>query len=399
MAKIDLTEGWVMLLVGVMLLIGYAAHLLGKRLHIPRVTLLILVGVACGPFGLNLVPDSLVSWFPYAAHFALATVGFLLGSHFTQKRLKRMGASILWMPLVYVLVAASMVFAFTFFTDGSFVAALLLAGIAPASDPAATIDVVRETEATGPLADTLLRVVAVDDAYGIIVFSLLLAAGESIIGTENSYGIVLAGLWEIVGAILLGALLGLPMAWLTGRIRKGETALMEAVGFVFLCGGLATLMHVSYLLACMTLGAVVANFGKHHTRPFHAIEGASDPFLALFFVMAGFRLDLGTLANVGLLGIAFVLARSFGLVLGARIGASLAHAPKTVRKHLGWCLLPQAGVALGMALLVAERLPEYGQRLLPLVIATTVFFEIVGPIVAQRHLRLAANSLNLQTKT
>jgi Kef-type K+ transport system membrane component KefB len=221
------------------------------------------------------------------------------------------------------------------------------------------------------------------------LFSLLLTIAEVIVGERAATTEIACGLWDVIGAILLGVLLGLPMAWVTGRLRKGEPAILEAAGFVFLCGGLATLLDVSYLLACMVLGAVVANRARHHTRPFHAIEGASDPFLAVFFVLAGLRLDVDSLAGVGLLGIVYVLARSCGLILGGRLGARLAGAPPVVQKHIGWCLLPQAGVALGLALLAAEQLPEIGERLLPLIIASTVIFEIVGPIITQHRLRLA----------
>ena len=381
-----------LVLVGSLLLAGYAAHLLGGRLHVPRVTLLILLGVVCGPYALNLVPVSLAGWFSYVAHFALAMVGFLLGEGFVGKELKKMGWTVIWMPMTYVLFAAFVVFVAILAVEWSLVVAFLLAGIAPASAPAATMDIIHENHANGQLAKTLMRVVAIDDACVIVLFSLLLAAAESIVGERAVLVEILWGLWDVLGAVLLGLLLGLPMAWLTGRLRKGEPAILEAAGFVFLCGGVATLLDVSYLLACMVLGVVVANRAKHHTRPFHAIEGASDPFLAVFFVLAGFRLELAELVNVGLLGIVYVAARSTGLILGGRLGAKITDAPPKVQKHLGWCLLPQAGVALGLALLAADKIPETGIRLLPMIIATTIIFEIVGPILTQRHLRLAGEA-------
>ncbi|MCP4782984.1 MAG: sodium:proton exchanger [Fuerstiella sp.] len=378
-----------LVLVGGLLLAGYAAHLLGGRLHVPRVTLLILLGVVCGPYFLNIVPATMSGWFTYVAHFALAMVGFLLGEGFVGKKMKSLGWAVLTLPLTYVFCAAFLVFLATFAVEWSVVTALVLAGIAPSSAPAATVDVIRENHAAGQLAKTLLRVVAIDDAFGIVLFSLLLATAEGIVGERAATTEILLGLWEVVGALLLGVMLGLPMAWLTGRLRKGEPAILEAAGFVFLCGGLATLLDVSYLLACMVLGTVVANRAKHYTRPFHAIEGASDPFLAVFFVLAGFRLELDALTSVGLLGIAYILSRAAGLILGGRLGARIADAPPEVQKHIGWCLLPQAGVALGLALLAAEKLPEIGERLLPLIIASTVVFEVIGPISTQRHLRQA----------
>ena len=392
----ELSEGWMLVLVGGLLLAGYAAHFLGGRLHVPRVTLLILLGVLCGPHVLDIVPLSLAEWFPYVAHFALAMVGFLLGEGFVGKELSNIGSRLFSVPLTYCLCASLTVFLATFAVDWSLVTALLLAGIAPSSAPAATLDVIRENHATGQLADTLKRVVAIDDAYGIVLFSLLLAVAEGMVGTGSATSEIGRGLWDVAGAILLGLLLGIPMAWLTGRLRSGEPAILEAAGFVFLCGGLATLLDVSYLLACMVLGAVVANQARHYTRPFHAIEGAADPFLAFFFVLAGLRLELVALPSVGLLGVVYVFARSLGLILGGRLGASFAKASPEVQKHLGWCLLPQAGVALGLALLAAERIPDTGKRLLPMIIATTVIFEIVGPIFTQRHLRMASETQHLQ---
>jgi len=142
----------------------------------------------------------------------------------------------------------------------------------------------------------------------------------------------------------------------------------------------------------MVLGAVVANRARHHTRPFHAILGASDPFLIVFFVLAGFRLELSALAGIGLLGAVYIVARAAGLILGGRLGARFAGAEAKVQRRLGWCLLPQAGVALGLGLLAAEKMPEVGGRLLPLIIASTVVFEIVGPWFTQHHLRAAGEA-------
>ena len=389
MEPFELTEGWVLVLVGCLLLAGYAAHVLGSRLHVPRVTLLILLGVACGPYALRLAPESISDWFSYVAHFALAMVGFLLGESFVSKKSKGMSWALVSLPLTYVLFAAATVFLATVAVEWAVVPALVLAGIAPASAPAATFDVIRENHATGQLTKTLLRVVAIDDALGILLFSILLAVAEPMAGGGSAKTEILWGLWDVSGAIILGLILGQPMAWLTGRLRKGEPAILEAAGFVFLCGGLATLLHVSYLLACMVLGAVVANRAKHHTRPFHAIEGAADPFLTVFFVLAGFRLEFSALESVGLLGMVYIVARSAALVVGGRLGTRISGAPAVVQQHLGWCLLPQAGVALGLGLLAAERLPATGERLLPLIIASTVVFEVVGPIVTRHRLRLA----------
>ncbi len=192
--------------------------------------------------------------------------------------------------------------------------ALLLAGIAPATAPAATLDVVRELRARGKFTDTLLDIVAIDDAWGLMLFSLLLAVTHILSGQGEVTGILLTGLWEVGGAILLGLTMGFPMSFLTGRILPGEPTQAEALGWVLLCGGLAVWMEVSYILAAMVLGVVVANFATHHRRPFHAIEAIEWPFMILFFLLAGASLHTETLAQVGTLGVAYIVLRSLGLI-------------------------------------------------------------------------------------
>jgi Kef-type K+ transport system membrane component KefB len=181
--------------------------------------------------------------------------------------------------------------------------------------------------------------------------------------------------------------LGVPMAHLTGRIEKGEPTLGEALGFVFLCGGVAIWIGVSFLLASITLGSVVASLAKHHKRPFHAIEGIEMPFLVLFFVLAGASLDLSSVATVGTVGVAYVALRIGSRVLGGWLGGQLSGAPKSTSRWIGWALMPQAGVAVGMGLLAALRFPETADTILPVVIGSTVLFEMLGPIATRMALR------------
>ncbi|MCG8610855.1 MAG: cation:proton antiporter [Pseudomonadales bacterium] len=378
-----------MLVVGALLLVGWIAHTAGKRVHIPRVTILLIVGVISGPAVLDLIPASIADWFVHVTHVALAMVGFLLGGSFTRKEMKATGKVVLAVSIGETLGAAVAVFLVALLCQLDLVTALLLAGIAPASAPAATLDVIRENHAHGPLAKTVLGVVAIDDTWGVILFSLLLAFAEAIRGHGDPLHELATACWELGGAIGLGVILGIPMAWCTGRLNKGEPTVLEAAGFVLLCGGLAVWLDVSYLLACMTLGAMVANFAKHHKRSFRDIEGASEPFLVIFFLLAGYALEFSALLTLGVVGGAYIIARSFGLIVGGSVSARMVNAAPQIQRHIGWCLLPQAGVALGLALLVAERIPDVGAQILTLIIATTVVFELVSPSITRRHLKLA----------
>tara|TARA_B100000749_G_scaffold191258_1_gene148288 strand:- start:842 stop:1375 length:534 start_codon:yes stop_codon:yes gene_type:complete len=167
--------------------------------------------------------------------------------------------------------------------------------------------------------------------------------------------------------------------------------LLESAGFVFVAAGIASFLGLSYLLTCMTLGIVVANRARHHVRPFRSIEGISEPFLALFFFMAGYQLEWAMLPTLGALGLAYVAARIAGRLAGGRFGGYLAGSEPHTRKRIGACLMPQAGVALGLALLATERLPEL-TYILPLVIGATVIFELVGPPLTLIQLRRAGET-------
>jgi Kef-type K+ transport system membrane component KefB len=324
--------------------------------------------------------------FQLVADMALVMIGFLLGEKVCTGLLRENARRILAYSLA-VAIGTALIVGFGLWLAGvPLVLALLFAGIAPATDPAATIDVVNESASDGPATRTLLGVVAVDDVWGLVLFSGLFAAAGVLAGNGDS-GALMHGVRELFGALALGLLLGLPMALLTGRVRPGEPSMAEALGMVFLCGGLALWMEVSFLLASMTMGAVVAGIARHHEYPFHAIEGIEWPFMVLFFVLAGATLDLSTLPTIGALGAGYVLLRVIGRVAGGWLGGWLAGDSAANRHWLGIALMPQAGVALGMALVAVQHLPQYADTLLPVVIAATVLFELVGPPLTRLALR------------
>jgi Kef-type K+ transport system membrane component KefB len=264
--------------------------------------------------------------------------------------------------------------------------ALVVAAVATSTDPVAVSDVVRETRAEGPFTRTLLGVVAVDDAWGLVAVSVLLAAALALGGRAGPEEAVLHGLRDLGGATAVGLALGVPLALLTGRVRPGEPTLAEALGAVLLCGGVAKWLDVSFLLAAMVMGAVVANLARHHRRPFRAIEGIEWPFMVLFFVLAGASFRLDGLGALGGLAVGYLVLRTVGRLAGGWLGARLLGRDGAWRRWTGLALLPQAGVALGMALVVAQRFPELGRAIVPAVVATTVLFELVGPILTRRAL-------------
>lgn len=382
----------ILLTIGGIFLIGLFADLLGRRTPLPRVTLLLLAGLLVGPEVLDLLPAFTEQWFPILTNLALAMIGFLIGQTIRPENLRRLGRRVLILSTSKVILASACVFGGLLLLGVQLEAALLLAGIAPATAPAATFDVVHEIEAEGEFTDTLLGIVAIDDGWGIILFSLLLSIAERIAGDSGSLGVLLSASWELFGALALGALLAAPMAYLSGRITRGEPTQAETLGFVLLCAGLALWAEVSYILACMTLGAFVSSFAAHHKRPFQAIEGIEWPYLILFFLLAGASLHLDALTAVGLIGAVYILTRAAGLYLGAQLGGRVSGAPPRIYNWIGLAVLPQAGVALGLALVAAQAFPQLENLILPTVLGTTVVFELIGPVAARFALRRAGEA-------
>ncbi|MGI9511798.1 MAG: cation:proton antiporter, partial [Anderseniella sp.] len=335
--------------VGAALLCGLLADELGRRTPIPRVTVLILIGVLAGESFLGIIPNELTQWYDFMATIALTMVAFLLGGRLSLSTLKGHGKEILFVSLSVVSVTVVLVAGGLIMLGVPFEMAIVLAGIATATAPAATQDVVKQTGAKGPFTDTLLGVVAIDDAWGLMLFSFLLIAAAANSGLA-SLELMHAGFRDIALAVAIGVGIGLPAAHLTGRLKDGEPIQSEALGVVFLCAGTALWLDVSFLLAGIAAGATVVNVAQHHARPFHEIEHVEWPFMVLFFVLAGATLDLGSMRTIGWIGIAYISLRIGARYVGGSLGSSMAGSTKLTRRWIGLALVPQAGVALGMAL-------------------------------------------------
>ena len=376
-----------LLALGGILLLGLVMSALGQRTLLPRVTLLLILGVVIGKEGLDIIPTVFSDRFDIIAVIALLMVGFLLGGRLTIDYLKQSMGRVLWISITSAVVTAIIVGLGLIWLGVSKEIAILLGCIASATAPAAVLDVVTESNYKGPFRDLLLSVVTLDDAWALVLFAIGVAMVSSFNGDVIDGSSISMPVRDIGGAILLGLLIGFPAAYLTGRLKPGQPILSEALGLVFVCGGLAIWFDVSFLIASMVLGAVITNFAKHHDYPFHAIEGIEWPFMVIFFVLAGASLELKAVAEVGLAGVVFVLCRIIGKLLGTRIGSQFSKADQQTKNWMGIALLPQAGVAIGMALVASNYFPEYRQTLLSVVISSTIFFEIIGPVFTRLALR------------
>ena len=379
---------------GSILLLGLFISEIGRRTFLPRITLLLIFGIIIGPDLLDLIPSVFFDRFEIIANMTLLMVGFLLGGKLTVTSFNQSAGKIFWISLSAAIITAIFVSICLILMGVTLPIAILLGCIASATAPAAVLDVIIESDYQGPFSDLLLSIVAIDDAWALVLF----AVGISIVTSMNHPGADSASLimiyHELGGALLLGLIIGFPAAYLTGRVRSGQPSLVEALGIVFLCGGLALWLEVSFLITAMTMGSVITNFAKHHEYPFHEIEGIEWPFMLIFFVLAGSSLEFSTLNNIGLIGIVYIISRSLGKYMGSMLGCHLGHCDRSTTKWMSIALLPQAGVAIGMALVASVHFPEYRQTLLSVTISTTIFFEIIGPVFTRYALKRFATDNN-----
>jgi Kef-type K+ transport system membrane component KefB len=361
---------------GALFLAGLVADQAGRFTRLPRVTMLLLLGLVAGQAGLDLIPGDLIAWFEVLSIVALTMVAFLLGGTLTREILARRGRAILILSLVIALGTAGVVVAGLVLIGLDWQLALVLGAIATATDPAAMTDVIRQTGVKSAFTDVLKGIVAIDDVWGLILFSLVLAVVSQSSGLAEIMG---GAAHDILGGVALGVALGVPAALLTGRLTPGEPQQAEAIGIVFLTAGLALWLEVSFLIAGMTAGAVVVNFAQHHERAFHEIEHVQWPFMILFFLLAGATLEVEALFGLGWAGALYLGLRILARTLGGFAGGWMAGASAAERRWYGPALLPQAGVAVGIALVAGEALPDWSGTIMALTIASMVVFEVVGP--------------------
>jgi len=359
-AETDISSQFLLTL-GIILLVGLMFSAIAQRSFLPRATLLLIFGAVIGEGFLDLIPDLFTQRFELIADITLLMVGFLLGGKLTASSLRDHSIKSFAISFSAAVIPASVVCLGMIAMGVTIEIAVLLGCFAAATAPAAIFDVVEESGVKNRFSELLLLIVVLDDVWALLLFGIGMASVTSLNGVGGETGLITLVAQEIGGALLLGVVLGLPAAYLSGRIKPGKPMLSEALGIVFLCGGLSMWLHVSYLIASIVMGAVIANLARHHEYPFHAIEGIESLFMVVFFVLAGASLDFNALAVIGVIGLVYILCRAFGKYLGAWIGAMLSRAGVINKQWMGVALLPQAGVAIGMALVDGRRATAPGR--------------------------------------
>ena len=386
-----------------------------KRFRLPDVTAFLVAGVLIGPCFVGALHIPGIGFSSYdqfdgvslISNVALGFIAFSIGNEFRLSQLRETGKQAFTIGVIQAVVATLMVDAalliFHLIRPDvlSVPAAITLGAIAAATAPAATLMVVRQYKAKGPLTDLLLPIVALDDAVGLVLFAVSFGIAKALgSGVVDIYTIVVNPIIEITGSLVLGAVAGYALSRIEKYFFSNTNRLTMTISFVFLTVALSMLsfevgpvtIGFSSLLVCMMLGSVFCNLCPLSEEIMENSDRWTSPLLVLFFVISGAELELGVFAKFSsvLLGIIYILARSAGKYIGARESAKLVHCGRNVVNYLGITLLPQAGVALGMCV-TASQLPGDGALIRNIVLFAVLIYELVGPIMTKWALTKAGD--------
>lgn len=362
-----------------------------KILKLPNVTGYLLAGLVLGPYCLKVFSVEMVSELELISEMALAFIAFSIGAEFKISYLKKIGSMSVIIAVTAAVLATVLVVISLVLIGVDFETALLLGAIASATAPAATVMVVKQYNAKGPVSEMLLSVVAIDDAVALILFGFSMAVVNTLKnpGQASLSMSVVMPLIEIAGSFILGFILGVIFRIPLRYFKKESNRLIIITGFVFLASAAATMLGLSPLLFCMSLGATVVNFVDSAKSIFSLADQVTPPLYLMFFVVSGAELDITILPKIGFIGLMYIISRFLGKVIGSSVGSIITKAPETVKKYLGFTLIPQAGVAIGLSLLASQKLPENAATIRTVVLAATFIYELTGPVLTKISLKKA----------
>jgi Kef-type K+ transport system membrane component KefB len=378
--------------IGIVILAGIIGGKFSEIFHAPVVTGYLLFGILIGPQALGLVDLNIVNNMHIINEIALALIAFSIGAEFNFNHIKKLGKNIFIITLMQAFVTLALVFIVSFYVfDSSFSFSILLAAISCATAPAATLMVINQYNADGPLVRTILPVVAIDDAVCIITFGIAMALSKTSLGNQSMSFVHMLRepIIEIATSLSIGFILGFVFSVSRRYFKNDDDTLIWVLGVVFIAAGISLSFDLSPLLTCMTVGATITNFLPDCKKIFYLAEKFSPPLYLIFFTVAGASLHLTELTHIGLFGLAYLISRTGGKIFGAALGAKMTSSSDNIVKYLGFGLLPQAGVAIGLVTLVNATFPEFGSELRTIVLGGVVFFEVIGPFSTKFALRKA----------
>ncbi len=399
-------------IVGLVILGSFFVGHIFRRFGVPQVVGFIVAGTVLGPAILSIIPGELSDSLGFVTELALGLIGFEMGEHLRFGELRKLGKSIVLIVIMQALGAFALVFIGVYVITGSLPAAMVLGAIGMATSPAATMDVLNEYKAKGPMTTALLAVIGIDDALTLLVYSIVAALAIPLLenGGDLSLGSVLTGggdfsIWEMLeyplveigGSLLVGVIFGLFLTFVMNHLRDYHEerhmhdAMVVSIAMIFVATGLSRSLHLSVILTAMTMGVVVVNRSPKNGHYIQfTIQQAGPVIYILFFSLVGAGLRLDLLPQIGLVSVAYFGLRIVGKYFGAWLGGYMAGSSPAIRDNLGLALFSQGGVAIGLALASSSRFAgigadgdELADLIATLVPAITFVVLLVGPVLVK----------------
>ncbi|MBN1211299.1 MAG: cation:proton antiporter [candidate division Zixibacteria bacterium] len=371
-----------LLSVGLVILLGLLGGKLSHSVRIPRVTGYMLTGLIFGPSVIGLISTSALESVSLVNDIALGLILFAIGGEIELQHLKSMGRKVIYIALAESLGAFILVMGLSLAITRDWGLSLLLGAISIATAPGVTLLVIREYKARGPLTETLLAVVAINNILCLVMFRVCFAFYNLMEG-ELFWSVALMLFKELVLSVLIGGAVAAMITFWEQKIDDLSELLLVIIGGLLLAIGLANTIGISYLIICLLIGTITNNLSIMHRLVYAELRQTEMPFYIAFFVLSGASLHLNTLWNLGFLGLAYLLARPLGKYIGSFfVGKKYAMEPKVVN-NLGMALLPQAGVAIGLVISVADIYPDLGQNIGAVIFSSVIIYEGVGPFLTE----------------
>ncbi|RLC65454.1 MAG: transporter [Chloroflexi bacterium] len=382
------------LLVAFILILGFIFGRILRKLKLTEILAYILSGIIIGRV-LNFSPPEQFS--VIISGTTLALIAYIVGLSFSFDFLKRMGKQMVIILIVQVLITVIATGGVVYLLTRDLPLSIILGSLAGATDPAGTIAVFRDLRAKGGLTDMTTALVGLDDAVVIVVYAVGIALTKMLLGAETGISFAFTDpLWEIFGGLGLGGAIGAGLSYFAKKVHlTSDNIFVISLAAAILCWGIAEMMEVSAMLTCMALGTAVINLNVQiGNRSNELLDNIMTPIFVLFFAAIGMEMDFSVFYVMWPLVIMYCVGRSIGKIAGCSLGGVLARSESKIKKYLGLAMLPQAGVAMGLAFLAAQALSGYelGGKIITIMTATTVVFGLLSPPLVQYAVKKAGEA-------
>ncbi len=392
-----------LILLGAATLLSFYLGSAASYLRLPAVIGYMVLGIMAGPSGIHVFTDPMLNEMAFITQIVLGYVAFTIGAELNMASLRQLGRGIIAIVLAESFGAFFLVTALVYALYGDWVIALVFGAMAPSSAPAGTVAVIQECRSKGPVTTAMYAVVGFDDGVAIIIFGFAAAIAQSLLVNDltGHAAAILPALWaparELTLSVLIGSVGGFVFCWIVRRLQSPAEYFAIIFGTILLLSGLCLRWHLSIIMTNMIVGFILVNTRRERlvTSVSASLTTVMPLMFILFFCLAGAHLELMDLPALGWVGVLYIFGRSFGKILGARFGATVGKVDPNIKKYLGIAILSQAGVAIGLALVLDhdltmlslelgdERPAEIGASVLNTVTATSIFFGIIAPVLTR----------------